>query len=75
MQAACRLALETYSESCQTPKIEVFIKLVNSWKLSIILKKGYVLDVWQGSKRTSVHNISWTISKWCEKMLSLAFIL
>ena len=70
MQATCRLALETYSQSRQTLKMEVFIKLVNSWKLSIIFKKGYVLDVWQGSKHTSVHNISWTISTWCEKMLS-----
>ena len=75
MQATCRLAWEAYSESLQTPKMEVFIKIVNSWKLSIIFKKGYVLDVWQDSQHTSVQNISWAISKWYEKILSLAFIL
>ena len=41
------------SESCQTPKMELFAKLVKNEKAFTIFVKTSVLDVWQGSEYAS----------------------
>ena len=42
--------LETYSEHCQTSKMEYFEKIVESFELSTIFVKSCNLDVWQSSE-------------------------
>ena len=45
---------EAYSKIYQVSKLELFTKIVNSWKtLNIFAKKKSILDAWQGSKYTS----------------------
>ena len=44
---------ETYSESSQTPKMELFAKIDNDWKPSTILTKSSILDVWLDSECSS----------------------
>ena len=41
---------EVYSESSQTCKIELYVKMVNSWKSLTIFAKNSILDVWLGSE-------------------------
>ena len=41
---------ETYSELCQTSKMERFVELSNDIYLLTIFSKRSILDVWQGSK-------------------------
>ena len=38
---------ETYSESYQASKMELFAKIVNGWKPLTIFAKSSILDVWQ----------------------------
>ena len=45
-----------YSEPCQTPKIELFVKIVSGWKLLTIFAKSFILDIWQGSEYASGPN-------------------
>ena len=44
---------ETYSEPCQTSKMECFEKIVNDFQLLIIFEKCLILDVGHGSKPVS----------------------
>ena len=44
----CQLA-KTYSEPCQTPKMEHFSKIVNGLAVNYFSKK-LILDIWQGSE-------------------------
>ena len=44
---------EAYSEHCQTSKMELFAKIVNSWKPLSIFAKSSILDVWQDSEYSS----------------------
>ena len=30
--------------------MEIFVKIINSWKRVTIFAKSYILDVWQGSE-------------------------
>ena len=39
---------QPYSETCQTSKIECFVKIVDAWKPLTIYVKCSILDVWQG---------------------------
>ena len=43
---------ETYLEPYQICKIELFAKIVNSWKPLTIFASNSILDVWQGSQYT-----------------------
>ena len=45
---------EAHSESCQKSKAELFAKLFNGFKLLIIFRKSFILDVWQGFEYASV---------------------
>ena len=45
----------TYSEPCQTSKMELFAKIVNG-KLLTPFAKGFILDVWQGSEYASAYS-------------------
>ena len=45
---------KSYSEPCQTPNMECFVKIVNSYRSLTISTKCSILDVWQGSKYASV---------------------
>ena len=47
------LGEEACSKSCQTSKIELFVKIVKSKKLLTIFVKTSILDVWQGSEYAS----------------------
>ena len=47
---------EAYSEPCQTPKIELFVKIVSGWKLLTIFAKSFILDIWRGSEYASDPN-------------------
>ena len=38
--------LETYSEPCQTFKMEIFVDIVNDAKPSTVFAKNFILDVW-----------------------------
>ena len=42
-----------YSEPSQTCKIELFTKIVNSWKLLTISARNFILNVWGGSEYAS----------------------
>ena len=44
------LISQAYSESCQTSKMEIFVKIVNGLKSLAIFAKNFILDVLQGSK-------------------------
>ena len=46
--------LVAFLELSQTSKIDVFVILVNVIKLLTIFTKSSILDVWMGSKYTSV---------------------
>ena len=39
-----------YSEPCQTPKIECFVQIVNSFQSLTIFAKSSILDIWLGSE-------------------------
>ena len=39
-----------YSESSQISKMEIFVKIINSWKRVTIFAKSYILGAWQGSE-------------------------
>ena len=41
---------DVYSGPCQTSKMELFAKIVNSFLPLTIFKKRFVLDGWQGSE-------------------------
>ena len=41
---------EAYSEPSRTPKMELFGKMVNSWKSLTVSPKSSILDVWLGSE-------------------------
>ena len=43
---------ETYSESCQTLKIELFVKTANGFQPLNIATNSSILDVWEGSEPT-----------------------
>ena len=45
---------EAYPEPCQTSKIDCFVKIVNGLNLLNFFVRHSILDVWQGSKYTSV---------------------
>ena len=47
------LGFQGNSESCQTPKMELFAKLVKNEKPLTIFVKTSMLDVWQGSEYAS----------------------
>ena len=57
-----------FLESSQTSKMEPFVKIVNSIKLLIIFTKGFILDVWLGSKYTPVF---WKYLKTIDFVISL----
>ena len=38
--------------------MNLFAKIVGSWKPSTIFAKNFILDVWEGSKYVSGNNIS-----------------
>ena len=42
--------LEAYSKSCETSKMEPFLKIVNGFYLLTIFAKPSILGVWQGSE-------------------------
>ena len=44
---------KAYPEFCQTVKMKLFTKIVSNWKLSTIFAKGFILDIWQGTKFAS----------------------
>ena len=44
---------EAYSEPCQTSKMEVFAKIVNSFSFFTIFAKFSILDIWQDSEFVS----------------------
>ena len=44
---------EVYSEPCKTSDVELFAKLINSWKPLIFFNKSAVLDVDKDSEYTS----------------------
>ena len=46
--------LVTFLKPSQTSKMEIVVKIVNGNKLLTIFKKSSILDVWMGSKYTSV---------------------
>ena len=39
---------EAYSESCQTSKMVLFVKIVNSLQCLTIFAKSFIFNVWQG---------------------------
>ena len=41
---------ETYSEPCQTSKVECFAKIVNGFYMLTVFTIGSILDIWQGSE-------------------------
>ena len=45
---------QAYSEPCQTPKMETFVKIVDSLKPLIAFAINSILDVWQDSEYASV---------------------
>ena len=44
---------EEYPEPCQTSKMEVSAKIVNSFSFLIIFVKSSILDFWQASEFAS----------------------
>ena len=48
---------ETYSELCQTSKVESFAKIVNSFKKITIFKRNFILEIFdrQDSEYASVN--------------------
>ena len=61
---------------CQTTKMELLAKIINSWKPLTIFVKSFILDIWQDSEYTSGHcaKKSWIVSKtwpkWTNKSTS-----
>ena len=51
--------------------MELFAKIVNSWKLLSILAKKSILNVWQGSRYTFLTNTFWGIAESHEQILDL----
>ena len=43
------LISEAYPEPCKTPKMELFVKIVNGWK-SLIFEKNSILDIRESSE-------------------------
>ena len=41
---------KAYSEPRQASKMDIFLKIISSWKPSTILAKSSNLDFWQGSE-------------------------
>ena len=54
---------EVYSEPCQTSKMELFAKKVNSFVSLTSFAKRFIQDVWQGSKYISESDESLEIIK------------
>ena len=52
----------SYSETCQTCKMEYFAKIVNGFETLTIFAKRSVLDVWQGFEYASSSHQIFTIS-------------
>ena len=48
------LLTEEYSEPCQTPEMETFVKIVDRLKPLIAFAINSILDVWQDSEYASV---------------------
>ena len=48
---------ETYSELCQTSKVESFVKIVNGFKKITIFKRNFILEIFdrQDSEYASVN--------------------
>ena len=44
---------ETYSEPCQTSKMELYVKIVEGGRPLANFAKSFILDVWQGSEYAS----------------------
>ena len=47
--------IKAYSEPCQTSKIKCMAKIVKDFKPLSIFTKRFILDIWQGSEYSSVH--------------------
>ena len=45
---------ELYSQPSQIFKMELFAKIVNTWKPLTIFAKNSILDIWQGSEYVSM---------------------
>ena len=43
-----------HSEPCQTPKTELLVKIICSYKPFSIFAKRSILDVWQGSENAPI---------------------
>ena len=54
---ACIKLLVVFLETSEISKMELFMKIVNSIKPLTIFTKGFILDVWLGSKHTSLFKI------------------
>ena len=44
---------EAYSKPCETPKMGIFVKIINSFQPLTIFPKSSILDIWQGSDNAS----------------------
>ena len=49
-----------YPEPWQTPKMELFTKIVEGWKLLTIFAKSYIFDVWQSSLTEFTYRVQYT---------------
>ena len=47
------LTWQPYSQPCQISKTELFLKIVNVWRLLVIFARSSILDVWHCSEYTS----------------------
>ena len=43
-------ASEVHSESSQTSKLKLFMKIIKEWKPLTTFKKSFIIDVWLGSE-------------------------
>ena len=45
---------KTFTEPCQTSKMEIFVKIVNAWSRQFFFPESSILEVWQGFENASV---------------------
>ena len=50
---------KAYSETYQTPKMELFVKIVDGWRPIAIFAKSSIWDAWQGSEYAS--RVTWFV--------------
>ena len=56
------LSSKVYPEPCQTSKMELFAKIINSFQPLTIILKSFILDVWHGYEYASTSGGEYWVS-------------